>query len=483
MKRCFTRIISVGLLLMLCTGIAGCSKQVDSSSEVKKEKLKVFFQDNKAPDDDMVSEAVSKLVRERVGMDVEFVMFDAGSYSTKLPMMIATNEPMDICWTNLDNFAERVSKGAYADLTELLKTTPELYNLFEKDFWKGVSVKGKIYAIPTQKEMAEQWACYVETKFLNNMGVKIDPNKIYSLKDMEPILAELTKDGTRPGFMLNTSAVHNHMYELNYFDVIEGDLVLSKDTQKVENYYMTKEFEDYSNLMRNWFNKKYIASDVATRKNYDEYDSEHKGMHFVSYSPYNEILIQNYNDGVQFTPIMMTPGVISNSSTCGSTFAILEKSKHKEAAIKFLEVWNTDSKVKDTITYGIEGVHYNLVDGKIKQVSGVFDRYINQNWASGNNLISTLLVGEPDDKWKKFDEFNKKAMISNAFGFFPDTKDINDKILACKGVASEYTGLLSCGAIDPAEYLPKLKASLKSAGVDAVTAEIQKQYDEWKKSN
>ena len=119
---------------------------------------------------------------------------------------------------------------------------------------------------------------------------------------------------------------------------------------------------------------------------------------------------------------------------------------------------------------------------KVEQVEGATSKYLNQNWASGNVFISKLYVGEPDDKWEKYDEFNKSATKSLTLGFFPEVKMINDKILACQGAAAEFTGLLSCGAVDPDEYLPKLKSSLEASGVNDVVEELQKQYDEWSKN-
>lgn len=485
MKKNVTRLIAGALAVLMCGGLAACKPQ--EGGEQASDKLQVFFMDAKTPDVEKVAAEVSKITKEKLGFEVEFTMFDAGTYSTKLPMMIATDEPMDICWTDINGFADKVRQGAFAELDDLLiNTAPDLYNLFEnKDFWKGVSVDGKIYAVPTLKEMAEQWIVSAETDFLEEIGFEVDPDKVYTLKEVEPILEALQNYPERPGFTIGAGGAHNSIHKLNYFDVVLNDFVVSKETGKVENYYLTKEFEEYAYLMRDWFNKGYIASDITTRENYEEYGPGKQGLSVAGYAPYNEILwtSHNKNDAGEIIPvsvIKVTPSIVSNASTCGSTFAILEKSKRKEDAIKFLELWNTDPEVKNLITYGIEGEHYEMIDGKIKQADDVLSRYLNQNWASGNVLISHLIVGEPDDKWEKFAEFNAGAEISSTLGFVPDVKAVNDKILACQGAAAEYTGLLSCGAVDPDVYLPQLREAMEAAGVADVTAELQAQYDAWK---
>lgn len=477
MKKILALIITAAIM---CS-IPGCGNKNEDKTNAGKgaEKLRVFFMDAKTPDVDLVSEKLSEITREKLGVNIEMVMFDT-DYATKLPMLIATDEQMDICWTNSDGFEERARKGAYADITDLLKNTPKLYNLFDKDFWKGVSYNDRIYAVPTLKEMAEQWVCYAETDFLEANNIKIDENRTYSLKELETILAVLKNNPDRPGFEIGAKGQHDPMDILNHFDVITGSIVVNKETDKVENYYMSKEFEAYVKLMREWYDKGYIASDVATRNGYGQYKSGHKGITYAGYAPYNELLSKRYNNDIAVTPIKMTPAVISNTSTCGSAFAILEKCKDKEKAMKFLELWNTDSKVKNLITYGIEGKHYTLENGKVKQADDYLKHYLNQNWASGNEFIATLLVNEPDDKFEKYAEFNKSAEKSRVLGFKPDVTNINDKMLACSGAAAEFTGLLSCGAVEPDEYLPKLKKALESAGVNDVVKELQKQYDEWK---
>ncbi|MNP84439.1 hypothetical protein D3C76_1837450 [compost metagenome] len=50
-------------------------------------------------------------------------------------------------------------------------------------------------------------------------------------------------------------------------------------------------------------------------------------------------------------------------------------------------------------------------------------------------------------------------------------------------VIAQYYLPLETGSVDPEEILPQFIAKLKTAGIDKVIAEKQKQLDEWVKSN
>ena len=451
--------------------------------------LRIFFGDISAPDDGLVADAVSEITQKLINTKVEFVMFGQGEFAEKIPLLLASDEKMDIGFdAGWIDYVGRSRAGAYLDLTELLKTTPDLYKAIDPLLWQGVTIDGGIYGVPTYKELAEQWALYAETDFLKENN--IDPKSITKLADAEVILEALKKDPNRAGFMITavlsaSSPSFVALDMMDYYDVILDSYVVSKEEGKtVVDYWMTEEYESFVRLMRDWYNKGYIASDVATREGYDEYtdnDIHNYGLGLVSYSPLNEVA-SSKSYGKDLTPIPITPITTTNGSTRGSINCIYAKSEHPDRAIQFLELWNTKPEIKNLITFGIEGKHYNLVDGKVEPVPDVDKLYLNQNWRTGNMFISYLMVGEPDDKYDKYLEFNDQAVASVVLGFTPDTKSIDDKIAACRGAFKEYGNLLSVGAIDPDEYLPKLRDALKAAGSDDIVAELQKQLDEWNKS-
>ena len=170
----------------------------------------------------------------------------------------------------------------------------------------------------------------------------------------------------------------------------------------------------------------------------------------------------------------------TNTSSRGSIFCVYAKSENPETALRFIEAWNTTPEIKNLLCYGVEGRHYTLEDGKVKQVDGISDIYSSQNWTTGNMFISYLLIGEPDDKYEQYLKFNEQAVASLCLGFTPDLTEVNDKYASCKAAFKEYGILLSMGCVDPDEYLKSFRDALTAAGVEDVVKEIQAQYTAWK---
>ena len=445
--------------------------------------MRIFQNDTKSTDDAMVAEAVSELPEVKaLNVTVEFVKYGAGEYKEKIPLVLASDEQMDICFDAAwIAYIERVNSNAYLDITDMLdELTPTLKETIPETLWNGMRVNDRIYGVPTYKELGEQWALYAETDFLNEAG--IDPETITTFADAGTILEALA--GTdRAGFMLGNAGASKSLFMLDNYDEVDSLAVIQKEeANTIVNPYETEDYEEGVTLLHDWYQKGYISPDVLTRENYNEYikNGNYKyGLNYVSYAPQNEI-IQSTTYGKDLTPMPITPITVTNGASRGSIYAILAKCENPERALQFLEVWNTVPDVKNMICYGIEGVHYNLIDGQVERVEDANTLYASQNWTTGNSFISYTLVGETKDKWDQYLAWNEQGVESVCLGFTPDTTQVADKISSCNAVVAEYGPMLLTGSVDPAEYLPRFQQALKDAGIDDVIAEYQAQYDEWK---
>ncbi len=489
----FLSLASISLSAMLLFSACGTNKNSAGDNSNESKSIRVFFGDTVGTDNAEVSKAVSELSQEKIGVEVEMVFFGAGEYDTKMPKLMATNEKMDIGFDSGDNFVSRARDGAYYDISSDLDAYPALKELLPDEFLGGVTIDGGIYGIPTLKEMAETWALYVSENTLTRSNISAE--SIKELSDVEPILAALKADG-KLGVKMDTNGTLVPLAELAKFDVISGAFVISNDSsiktkqKKVVNYYETEEFEQFVRLMRSWYEKGYISSDVIengseTWDNTVKVDPSKRGMYRISYAPLNEIG-QSQGANETMIPLKLTPATISNNSTRGSVYCIYQKSENKQSSLKFLELWNTDKEMNTLIKFGIEGKHYTKIkeDGveKVKRVDDYASLYLNQNWRSQNVLISPLEEGEPADKYEEYDKFNKSARKSCVLGFTPDFSNLEAEISACNAVVSTKANTLATGAVDPDDPefgIEAIRKEMKRAGSDKVVTEIQKQYLNW----
>lgn len=490
----------ISCICILTGGLAGCgsnedvkqSESNDTSSEVveKTEEskevtenkeditLRIFISNAELPDSQLINEELSKITQEKLGFDVEIVY---GYDANKITLALASNEQMDLGFDDSSNFVARVRQGVYTDITDLLQTqTPELYNTIPEVLWKGSSVDGRNYAVPTYKEVAERWTVMVDRQVIEENN--IDISQIKELKDVEPILEALKNYPDKSGFeILSNNQIHMKLaLKYNYDDICDWFVIDKNNPEEIVHFMETEEYREFVYLMRDWYEKGYIAQDIATRTDYNAYhNSGNTGMFYSSYTPYGEKHFNDLYNG-DFVVIPVSDTVVSRTSTMGSLWGIYSKSEHVEESLAFLELWNTDPEVKNMIVYGIEGKHYNLVDGKVRRIEEASSLHGIQNWKTGNNMIAYLLETEPDDKYEQYEIFNASAVESPALGFHPDTTEITSELAAITNVVNEYNPLLAVGAVEPDDYLDVMLDGIKSAGLDKVKAELQKQYDEWR---
>ena len=194
-----------------------------------------------------------------------------------------------------------------------------------------------------------------------------------------------------------------------------------------------------------------------------------------------EMWSSNAGYEVKYTA-MHDPLTINNSVT-GSVMSISASSKNPEKAMEFLNLLNTDEYLRNLIDRGIEDVHYTTnEDGTITKTDAA-KGYQMPSWALGNIFLTKSYDTDPKDRIEQYEEFNKKAVASPTLGFYVDTTNISNEIATISNIVLEYKSPLFTGSVDVDKYLGQLNEKLKAAGIDDITKEIQRQYDEWKANN
>lgn len=468
-------VLSIALLL------SGCGNATVKNSKNSDKDL-VWYMIGVAPTDlDMVMEEVSKITREKIGVGVKMYMVANADYPRKIQTMLNSGEEFDLCFINnaqLDN----IRKGNFVELSELLQNQgKDMLDAISAETFDAAKIDGKLYGIPTYKEIAWQntWMVNVPIAEKYNIDYK---NEITTLEEIEPIL-EKVKQGEGSGFLplmpYSAGMIGVIPYEF-VGDTIFG-IRLNYDNpedvdHKIVNVYETEEAKQHIETMRRYYEKGYLPQDVTANS-----DAEKKGTWFLnlnSYQPEYEIAdsaAKGYKIDVVYrhTPII--------TSTTGAMNAIPVSCKRPEKVMEFLNLVNTDKEIRNLIGYGINGVHYNLNDeGKRVLTQQGKDNYGNlPQYALGNLFLNELAESDNDDKWERFEEYNASAVESPLKGFFFDSKPVKNEIAAMENVVSQYKKDLLFGRIDPTTALPEFLQKLKDVGSEKVQVEMQRQYDEF----
>ena len=448
--------------------------------------LRIFMRDQATPDDEKVEDYINSLPQVQdlnVTIDLVKQAGGAGEHNEKVPLLLATDEQMDIGWDGSGDFVNRIVQGAYLDISEYLKADPDFYNVIPEALWNGMKYEDGIYGVPTYKEIAEQWAISTDSYILEKYN--IDPSTITDFQDLEPVLEAIKQEGDRTTLTLKADQYWYllKLALLDDYDFINDyryAVVNHEEGKTIVSPFGTEEFEELVRTMYSWNQKGYVHPDALTIVDDKEFNEGglKQSERITSYTPFSE---NNWAEtyGWEDTTVMPLTGApkVTNGSARGSVFGIYSKCQNPDKAYEFLKLWNTDPEVKNAMYLGIPDVHYTVVDGKAQKVAEKDKLFSGQNWTTGNNLISMLEVNDPDDKWEQFEAWNKTAIEAKDLGICLNTDNIADKQASVSAVMAEYLPPLVLGFVEPEAGIAQLNEQMKAAGLDEVIAEIQTQYD------
>lgn len=476
----FMAVISLTLILSGCMGGAKESNSTENG-ELKPYELTWYMIGTPQKDADKVMEKVNEYTKEKINTKINLKMIDWGDYDKKMQVVIASGEPFDIAFTSswAANYVLNARKGAFVELDKLLDSEgKELKEALDPAFLEGAKIDGKLYAVPANKEVGQQ-SVYVFNKRLvekHNLDIK----KVESLEDLEPLLKTIKEN--EPDF--TPISTFNPYLPFDYIldDKMPFAVHLDTSDHKIVNVYETPEMEQALKTMHSFYKAGYIKSDAATSNDPWPLEVENWFVRKEMYQPYAELTwarTSGYDLAVQ--PIHEP--ITFNGSVTGSMQAISVTSKNPERAMMFLNLLNTDPYLRTLLDKGIEDVHYEKGENdKIKDLQARIDNFNMPSFAIGNQFILPLYDNDPDDKWDAFEKFNNDSIAAPTLGFYFDPNPVRTEIAAIANVSSEFSKPLMTGSVDPEKYLPKANKKFKEAGLDKVMAEIQKQYDAWRKT-
>ena len=474
------KIVAFALAALMIVTACGISLAEDVPT------IRVYMFNGEMPDSKLVQEAVSKVVYDKIGCNVELVWAGANGYFGGLSLALASNEQMDVVFDHSGSgWYDRSKDGAYADLTELLELTPTLKNSLADYIWAASTVNGKITLVSTYKDMSIEYGYFVDQADVDASG--LDVASVEKVEDLEPLAAYLKNKGD-DAYVFRAvqgagTGITNTSMLVDFYEVYNGGFVSSKDDPAtILNYYLTDEYEATVRMIYDWAQLGYIPADAATRDS-SSYNvtgtGTNYGMSFCQYCPLSEYsLSEAYGATVGYIPV--SQAVVTTDSLTGVGYCIPEKSEYKEYAIKYIELLSCDHEVADILNYGVEGVHFNYDEnGDVVRVANYTSLYNPSQFAMGDIRGRSPLASEPDNKVEEYEAWNAKAIESPYIGFRIDNSAFESYQANIDAVISQYKLLFDVGALNPDEYLDEFRTELKNAGVETVIAELQNQYNDW----
>jgi len=472
---------------------AASSSSAQQANE-KEAELKLIFPGDKPTAMDEVWGAVSDYVKQKginVTFDIQYIPFN--DYKDKLLVMSAAGDMWDL---NFDGdwlaYQQMAGKGAYMALNELLpEYAPNLYKKYEgQGSLQAASVNGQIVSLPwTMKQNTRpfgQWRSDVTDK----LGIGAAKDSVQTIEAIDELLrrikqADPTAKITRKG-PLDLFKLKHELMDIGF----SGYVVDLNDPQlRAVPIEQTAAYRESAQLAKTWYDDGIISSDAMVDK--EGIDVQWRNGKLVFDLSTHEWT--NADPGFSDPSFKRESSILypdkkyANRSPLANVVAINKKSKNPDKVLRFLDLLETDKQLYDLVQYGIDGKTYKL-DGQAAAFPDGMDSSTSSymgwtgQWALWKPQFMRPTGTYSDGFWLKEGEFASQPMNVNSplDGLFISQDDIKNEVAKRESIKSEFGLPIEFGTVKNADkavddYIAKQQA----AGVDKITAEVQKQIDQF----
>lgn len=461
---------------------------VDTSKSVE---LSMYLIGSAAKDYDQVLTEFNKKAKTDLNATIKVNWIGWGDFSTKYPLVLASGEPIDLIYTaTWLNFYQQAQKGAFKPLEEIgPKYAPKSFSTEPKEALKQATVNGHIYALPANNVNINTYGVIVRGDLMKKYGI----TDIKNLDDYGKFLDAVVKNDKNldPTGMYSTQHPIDGIYFLSqHLYPLSGDLATNSpfwidinDTNgKVVNVVDRPDMPDFLKKMKDWSDKGYWPKSVLSNKDNDMINTGKAASFIHNIDNWIGDYIKNPQYDFKYFNFIVDS---YPQPYIQDAMAIPTSAKNPERALMLLEKLRNDQSYYNLLTYGIEGKHYEITtDKKIKALDSegfTAEQYC--SWGYRDSNFKYDQVGSPSNLPQVREQLKSTAKPNIYTSFSQNLDPVKNEYAAVLNVMQQYYLPLKLGYVDPVSGLAILKEKLKAAGVEKVQAELQKQLDEFIKSN
>lgn len=489
-KSIFTKGGIFALVLAMSLSMTACGDEKkdepatpDASSKGKEETTKIswLIRNEEPKNVDSVLAKVNEMTKDKINAELDLQFINPGDFNDKMQMKMAGGEEFDLCFTAswANNYIGNVGKGAFLALDDIIpEHAPNHWKTIPEAYWDGVKVNDKIYAMINYQVMYDQSGMQFKKDVVDELGIDVD-----SVKTWDDITAVLEKvKEAKPDIYPNRGGgvmQFEHFLQENpisfVFSNADPFLAYDPDTKKVSNTLYFDHNKKAFDTMVEWKNKELLPPDAATLK--DENTLINGGKIFSRYQRCKPGATEQVkmNTGIDWYIVPMGKKTVSTSAVQSTLTAVSVTSKHPEKAVELYDLVFSDKDVYNTLVFGIEDQDYTKLEGDY--IEKTADTYTAPGWMLGNQFNAFLSKGNPEDVWEQTIKGNEEAQMDALYGFIPDREVVESELAACEAVWTEYKDIMQYGLRPYQETYDEMMGKLNSAGLEKITAEMQKQVD------
>jgi putative aldouronate transport system substrate-binding protein len=465
------------------TQAAAAPAAIDTSKYVD---LTMYLIGSPAVDYDAMVAEMNAQMKTDINANVNIVWIGWGDFSTKYPLVLASGESIDLLYTsNWLSYVKNASKGAFLALEDLAPVyAPKTWAAQTDDMKKTCTVGGHIYAMSPKFSQYGAMGYIVRGDLMDKMGLKainsMDDFATYCdgvLKyapELDP--TGLDSQGTMEGY---------EQYELGYYGmsgIYDFPLMVKTDSNgmpqtTVVNYFDDPALPAFYLKMQDWYNKGYWPSNVLSNTDTNMLNEGKAATRLHNFDSWAQAYPNNLSWDLRFFPAIKHA---VRTSAVQDAMAVGAHAANPERGLMLLELLRTDEKYYNWLAYGREGVDYSLnAEGKITALdSAVWGLEAYCNWGVKDPDFFKVRADYPPTYQDVIASVKSTGVDTPFVNFSFDPESVKTEVAAISAVMTKYHMPLALGYLpDTVKGLADLQSQLKTAGIDKVQAEMQKQVD------
>ncbi len=429
-------------------------------------------------------------LEEKIGVHLDIEVVGWGDWDQRRNMIVSTNEPYDIMFTENANYYENVNMGAFADISGLLDGVPALRDSIPQDYWDACTVGNGLYAVPTYKDSSATYFFVYDEALADATGMDyLDahtfPEAVEVMEAMQQITTDLHAAG-EPVCRLHQKGL-DAIYQGKYDDVSSGCPAIGVSYKggkpEVVSVFEQEDVIADLEILEDMYQKGIINADANILTEVSGYNAcgVAQGWPFAGQTAWGMQLGKG-KGRLKVAVAQWGDTVLSNSTVQGSLNCISASCQHPEKALQLLELVNTDSKVRDMLYYGLEGENFEYTaDGKVKKLLDA-EPWPMAGYTQGTFFKVTPEVSDMNPEgydWanEEVKVQNENAIASPILGFSLDMAPIASELKAVKAIFTEWCASLMTGSNPDARE--QMLSAMYDAGLQTVIDEVQRQIDVW----
>ncbi len=496
-------VFCLGLLLAGCANVKTPSsspsntpagtKPATQPAEEEISNIIMSFTSNTPEEVGRIEAAINKITEPEIGVHLNLVVWEIGSYLSNFSLAITGGEVIDIVRVSpINPLATMIAQKQIMEVNDLFTTYASGALEVCGSFADAYRSNGGLYGLPTYRLLQNNGYAILRKDILQECGVLDIAENCKTWSDLETIFDAV-----------NGYCKENHMYVIGGAKYLMTPKYLCGDGENFDKGYVSPGIGENTALVRLEDNKATLSWEdpimVQFCKRFNSWNE--KGWVWPE-TPYNDdhvdTLMKNsvvfgYLDDSEFgvekaklnstgyevvAPQFATGSIASESLTMFGV-AVGITSANPVGAAKFINMMYTDARICNLFAWGEEGVDYTInSEGEMIYPGNDIKnaKYRGADYALGNQFLCLPTQGQGGDFRTVAKAVNDAAPVSEYMGFLINPDGLDTLIASLSAVKDEYQVSLVCGLYTDDLY-NEFITKLNNVGMQDYLTEVQKQLD------